>query len=169
MSSPLEERAPEAPESGAPPSSPDSEGTESSAGAEGRRSGRAPGHLRLLALSAAGVLCLLVAAALLPASLYAWTQEAPRELGRLEDARLDQVGAPRSGVWVSGSGRVTGDGVSFSRQGAASDFVLTRLADRADLWLLLPQYRADQPLVPPAVLRGRLLRVDRLGFSQWPL
>jgi|SRR5688572_6418225 len=123
--------------------------------------------LRLGALLVLGIGCLASAWLLRGAAAYALIDQGPQDLGNLVDAPLEARGA--RGAWVRGIGELRGDAVSFRRRGERSPFVLGRLIERSDLWVLLPVPEHALRYVPPRMLEGRLLSKSDLGLRLRPV
>ncbi len=123
---------------------------------------RARARVRLTALLLLGLGCLGSAWLLRGSAAYALLDGAPRDLGRLSSAQLTASGA--RGSWVKGVGEVERDTISFRRRGERGAFVLGRLIDRTDLWVLLPVPSATTRYLPPRVLEGRLLARNAMGL-----
>jgi len=119
------------------------------------------------ALLVLGVGCLVSAWLLRGSAAYALLDEGPIELGNLKSAHLSAPGA--RGAWVRGSGELEAQAVSFERRGENGSFVLGRLAERKDLWVLLAVPARTPEYVPPRVLEGRLLSRSALGLRLRPV
>lgn len=144
-----------------PAAAPDSEGVSLPPPA------RAGARLRMAALLVLGVGSLISAWLLRGSAAYALLEDGPAELGSLAAAELSAPGA--RGAWVRGSGELSGDAVSFERRGEQGSLVLGRLAERRDLWVLLPVAARTPHYVPPRVLEGRLLARSALGLRLRPV
>jgi len=91
----------------------------------------------------------------------------PQTLGNLATAKLEMTGA--RGSWVQGFGEVERDAISFRRRGELGSFVLGRLVQRRDLWVLLPVPTGAVEYLPPRVLEGRLVSRQAMGLRFLPV
>lgn len=128
---------------------------------------RTGARIRLAALLALGLGCLLTAWQLRGSAAYALTGEGPRDLGNLAEARLDAT--ELRGAWVRGVGQLEQDAVAFERRGESGSLLLGRVADRKDLWVLLPVPAGTPHYFPPRVLEGRLLSRRAMGLRLRPV
>lgn len=128
---------------------------------------RTGARLRLAALLALGIGCLVTAWQLRGSAGYALTSEGPRELGDLAAARFDEVGA--RGAWVRGLARLEPSAIAFERRGEHGSLLLGRVAERRDLWVLLPVPTDTPNYFPPRVLEGRLLARESMSLSLRPV
>ncbi len=119
-----------------------------------------------------GFCCLIAAWALLPAAAYSLS-EGPQKLGTLNEAELESLETGRSGVWIEAAGELERTGLSFTRKGAPTGFLLTRLAARNDFWVILPVtervHESGQDYIPPRTFSGRLLRKKDLTLALHPI
>lgn len=128
---------------------------------------RAGARLRLAALLALGLGCLITAWQLRGSAGYALSSGGPRDLGDLTVASLDDVGA--RGAWVRGLARLEPNAALFERRGEHGSLLLGRVAERRDLWVLLPVPAGTPSYFPPRVLEGRLLARESMSLSLRPI
>jgi hypothetical protein len=128
---------------------------------------RAGARLRLAALLLLGLGCLGSAWLLRGSAAYALFGAGPRDVGLLQQAKLDAPSARHS--WIRGLGVVDANTIAFQRRGQPGSFVLGRLIGRPDLWVLLPVPTGTPRYLPPRVLEGQLLAARTMGLRLLPV
>ena len=117
---------------------------------------RARQILTLGSLVLVGVLALLVATALLPSALYALKTGKPHDLGELAEAQL-----PTTPEWITTTGLVKREALSFRRYGSRGSFRLSQIEGREEIWVVLPvPAKAEEIYVPPTRFTGRLTEIS---------
>lgn len=124
-------------------------------------------RFRLAALLVLGVGCLATAWQLRGSAAYALVTAGPLDLGHLANAELNTPSA--RGAWVRGTAELEPDAVSFERRGEPGSLLLGRIAERRDLWVLLPVASGTSHYFPPRVLEGRLLSRAAMGLRLRPI